>query len=648
MNDGTLSMPWVFLHAIKDYYDMPFLAGEYNIKSTFNITPTLIKQLSIYEQKKEKADLFLGLWMREPIYLSENERKFVIKMCKSLPYRTMVKPLERFAELYEQNNYTDSELIELEILFLLAFCGNYLRKNDKVVCDLLSKQRGFSQADKYRLIGSLLAFIPKVLNIYKEFAEEGKIELSTTPFAHPILPLLFDANIAKEADSSIVLPNGIISLKDDAQLHIIKALELFEGKFGFKPDGLWPAEGAVCENTLKLYKQYGIKWVATDEDILKKSLNLPDKKAIYKAYDYSGIKVVFRDKYLSDGIGFRYHSVKVQDAISDFFSVVDKLGSDDVAFVILDGENAWEYYEDNGEGFLSELYQTLNEKGIETVSVGETEVNNELSSLKPGSWIFANFNTWIGDKQKNRAWELLFNTKRDYLRHKNKLDKKTQDEIDTLFLKAEASDWFWWYGKGHHSKHEAEFDELFRGNLIKIYELLDIEAPAILFEPIADNATLEALILEPKNFVYPMVDGKVSSFFEWLGSGMIDEALTYSVIDTSLKPIKKIFYGQNEDWVFFRFDGDVENLKRKGVLSVYSDAFKKPIRLRVYRAVFSDFIQIAAYEIIELAISKRLIKGDIASFRFEFEINGRVVQVLPGLNQLTIKLNRDFSHNWFV
>ncbi|WP_025270088.1 glycoside hydrolase family 57 protein [Hippea sp. KM1] len=643
--DGVFRMPWVFLHTIKDYFDMPYLAAQHNIKATFNITPTLINQINTYQKKKEKADLFLGLWMKEPIYLSEDERRFVVKICKSPPYKTMVKPLKRFDELYGQASYTDSELLDLEVVFMLAFCGNYLRENDAVVAELLQKGRGFSQTDKYRLMGSLLAFLPKVLNIYSDLAKQKKIGLSTTPFAHPILPLLIDASVARKADESIELPKNILSLKDDARLHVERAIGLFEETFGFKPKGLWPAEGAICKDSLMMYRDFSVEWVATDEDILKRSLGIQDRDCIYKAYEYNGVRIFFRDRYLSDGIGFRYHSMDIDAALSDFLS---GLKSDGIAFVILDGENAWEYYDKNGKPFLEALYDKINESGIQTVLLDDVEALDSLDDIKPGSWIFSNFNTWIGDKQKNRAWELLFNTKRDYLRHKDKLKEETIKQAESLFLRSEASDWFWWYGKGHHSEHEAEFDSLFRENLIEIYRLMGIQPPPALLEPIVDESSLDALVVEPKNFICPVIDGKITSFFEWLGSGMINETATFSVMDTSLKPIHKLFYGQNDEWVFFRFDGNIDWLKRVAVIKVYCSCLKKPIKLRISKAIFNKYIQLATYEIVELAVSKTLMADSEVYFRFEFEIDGRVIQILPGLVELKVRLDRDFSYNWFV
>ncbi|WP_022670436.1 glycoside hydrolase family 57 protein [Hippea alviniae] len=643
---GSMRLPWVFLHAIKDYYDMPYLAERYNASVSFNITPSLIKQLNLYAENGVKSDCFLKLITQKPSELSSKEREWVVKICKSSQFDTMVKPLEKYAELYDKNSLDDKELTELEVLFLLSWCGNYLRKNSEIVAELLKKQKDYDENDKNALIHELLLFIKKILPFYKELYKNNKIELLTTPYAHPILPLLIDLTVAGEEFEEI---SEGLSLKDDAEEHVRRAIDIFKRTFESTPYGFWPAEGSVSEDAVNMLKNNGIKWAGSDQDILQKSIDSAD---IYKTYDFNGILMGFRDKELSDKIGFVYKAYPTDKAIDDFIyhlKKIEKNYKSAIVYVILDGENAWEFYPNNGYDFLSGLYEKMVEdESIELVRISEPEADEELKTLSSGSWIFGNFSTWVGDNQKNRAWELLFLTKKDFLRHKDKLDKESLDKIQELFLMAEASDWFWWYGEGHYSEHELEYDRLYRNNLIQIYKILGINPPAALFEPITKYSDVSAIIVQPKFEINPVIDGKITSFFEWLGSGVIDESRSFSTMDTTRGPIHKIYFGQNKEKLFVRFDGEIDELRRKGELLIHAKEFEMPLRISLKEPVFEENIEVASYKIIEMALSKRMFKSNRVGLRFELVVEDRVVQILPSLREMTINLEEDFAKNWFV
>ena len=645
-SSGSLRLPWVFLHAIKDYYDMPYIADRFNAKVSFNITPSLIEQLKLYEKKHLDTDYFLKLISQKPSELSSKERNWVVKICKSSQFDTMVKPLTRYAELYDKENFDDNELLELEVLFLLSWCGNYLKKTNEVVKELLKKQKNYTNEDKQALLNELILFIKKILPFYKELYKKGKIEILTTPYTHPILPLLIDLTVAGEEFEEI---SEGLSLKDDAEKHIERAIDIFNQTFDNMPYGFWPAEGAVSEDAVNMIKNHGIKWVGSDQDILLKSMDSAD---IYKTYDFGGILMGFRDKELSDKIGFVYKAYPTDKAIDDFIyqlKKIDKNYKNPTVYVILDGENAWEFYPNNGYDFLSGLYEKMVEdESIELVKVSELKADKELKNLSAGSWIFGNFSTWIGDNQKNRAWELLFLTKKDFLRHKEKLDKENLNKIQDLFLMAEASDWFWWYGEGHYSEHEFEYDRLYRNNLIQIYEILGINPPAALFEPITKYSDVSAIIVRPKFEINPVIDGKITSFFEWLGSGVIDESRSFSTMDTARGPIHKIYFGQNKEKLFVRFDGEIDELRRKGELLIHAKEFDMPLRISLKEPVFDENIEVASYKIIEIALSKKMFKSSKVGLRFELIVEDKVVQILPSLREMTLNLEEDFAKNWFV
>ncbi len=654
--DGVMRMPWVFLHAIKDYYEMPWLLSRHKgLKATFNLTPPLIEQLLLYEREGIACDRFLSLLIKEPHELGQSEREWVVKLCKSSRYETMVKPLRRYVELFELDKISDSELIELEVLFLLSWCGNYLRRNMQIVTELLQKSRGFDAKDKSELLEALVKFIPTILPFYASLRDEGSISLSTTPLNHPILPLLIDMESALVCNPETKLPSNRMPLIEDAKEQVAGAFRLYKKVFGVEPHGIWPAEGGVDKKSVELLKAHSTAWIATDEEILFNSLGTRRGEELYRLYSFEGVKIFFRDHPLSDLIGFSYRFREPKSAAADFISrlkALDREGDSALVSVILDGENAWEFYRNNGFDFFEELYGAL--KGAEwcrTVTMDEAseQKSRELKKLHPGSWIGGNFDTWVGHPQKNAAWELLFQTKTDYFHHKKELGEAVREKISYHFLAAECSDWFWWYGEDHHTEYAEDFDSLFRGHLIEIYRLMRVAPPADLFRPIAIDENIRALITEPKFPIHPIIDGKVSSFFEWLGSGMIDERALYTTMEGMKGPINKIFWGEDDKSIYLRLDGEMERIKKGGVVKIYTDIEDDPIVLNCSRLPKRGSLKAAVDSIMEISISKRLFEGvESMLVRLEIEIGKESVQTLPGVFELRIDLNRDYSENWFV
>ena len=611
-------MPWVFLHSIKDYYDMPWIASKMDAKVTFNLTPTLLEQILLYK-KGASVDRFLYLLLqKEP----EN-REFILKVCKSTQ-PVMRQGFVRYEELYEKEELSTQELLDFEVLFLLCWCGNFLRENNPLVQKLIAKERNFTYEEKVSLIDELLAFVATIIPFYAKLYRAKKIDLSTTPYYHPIVPLLLDVSVAKEADPNIELPHNPISLRDDAKRHIQKAIDLFTKLFGSPPKGFWPAEGAVDAKSVALYKEFGIEWIATDEAIAKRS----GQTNIYTPCTYQDMTIFFRDHTLSDLIGFTYKNIEAKEAVEDFAHRIEGI-DEKLVCIIVDGENAWEYYPQNGYPFLSKLYSTL-AKTTHFIRMSDAKRLKAatMQKLSPGSWIYANFNTWIGDEEKNRAWELLFATKREVLRI-----GKEDPQIAQHFLKAECSDWFWWYGKGHYTEYAKEFDELYRSHLITIYHLLGLPHPKALDIPIIGAHSLQTFINKPKNYIYPVIDGKVTSFFEWLDAGFIDERGGGTMQNVS-NIIQAIYYGQNEEYFFLRLDGDMQTLKN-ATIHIYFEQQDLPCT-------------IAIDKIAEIAIDKRSFSKLQGVIEIAIEKNGKIVQMLPSLTQLVVDLNEDYTKNWFI
>jgi alpha-amylase/alpha-mannosidase (GH57 family) len=617
IKDNIIDMPWVFLHAIKDYFDMPYLIEKTNTKASFNITATLIEQLKIYETEPLR-DRFLSLWIKPPQQLTNQERNYILKVIKSINETLIIN--EEFKELLSFDVLSSDEFINLEVFFLLSWCGAYLKDDLK---NFINKKR-YTQSDKEYLFTHLTDFIKTILPYYKKLADHGYISLFTTPYSHPILPLLLDMNNAQYANPNTKLPSNSITLRDDAIRHIEKAQNIYQESFGTQTKGLWPAEGAVDEESLKLYYEKGIKYIATDEAILHRSGEMNH----HRVYNRNGVMIFFRDHGLSDLIGFKYRFLDEDEAVEDFVSKLSPHA--EVTSVIVDGENAWEFYQNGGFSFLEKLYIRLQDRMIKAEDI-KIEQTHPLDRLVSGSWIYGNFNTWVGDDEKNKAWEYLFKAKSLYLKEGIK-----NSDIEEKFLLAECSDWFWWYGEGHYTNFAKEFDELFRRHLIDIYSLMDKPIPTELYLPIIKEEKV-SFITEPKNEISPIINGRFGSIFEWYGAGMIDERKIYSTMDKK-RIIEKIYFGMDRDNFYFAFYGDIQQIEE---FVIFFDEYDKKIKLTTH--CDCEGVQVRTDNIIEVHISKDIIKFDKVHIKFDF---GN--EIVPSFGGLFIDKYMDFLDNWFV
>jgi len=662
---GIMQMPWVFLHAIKDYYDMPWMLTRHSgLKATFNITPSLIEQILLYCDDIVSNDRFFTLWMKHPSELNETDRQWMIKICKSPPYETMIEPIKPYSELYNREYYNDDELFDMEVWFILSWCGVYLRTHNTIVRELLETKNGFKSHQKLSLIQTLGNFISTIFPYYTKLQKEGTISLSTTPLNHPILPLLVNMNNAEIAHPGTDLPEHPISLEEDAKLQISKAQKLFKETFAHDAAGFWPAEGAVDERTATLYREAGLKWIATDETILFKSLDTDRREKLYHPYKYNDLTIGFRDNALSDLIGFTYRFWDSEHAADDFVSSLESLpkdGKNRTVFVILDGENAWEFYPNNAFDFFDALYRKLSHTSwCRMVSMDEV-VLKEAKSLKrlaPGSWIHGEFNTWVGHPEKTRGWELIYMTKRDYQHHQSTLGQEVKEKILQHFLAAECSDWFWWYGDDHYTEFAVEFDDLFRSHLIEIYLLMKISPPYDLYTPIISAHSSEAFLLQPKFPIAPTIDGSQNTFFDWVGCGIVDETKLFTTMNRARGPIDTIRFGQNKKQFFCAFTGDISTLKHCDkfhiIIEPLQTQFEIPFtELCSTKRFINDESNGIKLEIdcdMWLVLSIDFTAHDIREIqlRFEIEQNGSIIQMLPGYGELEIDLETTYEENWFV
>ncbi len=661
---GIMQMPWVFLHAIKDYYDMPWMLARHSgMKATFNITPPLIEQIHLYSEDIVSNDRFFTLWMKHPSELNETDRQWMIKMCKSGPYETMIEPIEPYRHLYHLENYSDDELCDMEVWFILAWCGVYLRTQNATVKELLTADNGFNCGQKLALLQTLGDFISTIFPYYAKLQSEGTISLSTTPLNHPILPLLIDMNNAEIAHPGTNLPEHPLSLEGDAKLQISKAQEIFRETFGHEAIGFWPAEGAVDEHTAMLYRDAGLKWIATDEAVLFKSLGSDQRDALYYPYTHKGITMGFRDHGLSDLIGFTYRFWEAERAADHFISSLHSIvqgGEDRTVFVILDGENAWEFYSNNAFDFFDALYRKLSMTewcttiGMDEIAEGESR---ELPYLAPGSWIHGEFNTWVGHPEKTRGWELIYMTRRDYEHHKEGLDENIKAKILQNFLAAECSDWFWWYGDDHFTEFSIEFDELFRSHLLQVYELMQVSPPSDLYTPIISDRSGEDFLLQPQFPIQPVINGRYNSFFEWVGCGIVDETKLFSTMDKVRGPVERIRFGQNEQMVYCAFEGDMKQLNDCDKLNITIEPLQARFEIPIESLCTPhNLVQesegitliLSCESWLEFSIDFDAVEAKEVQIRFELERGGIIIQTLPGYGELELELDTTYAENWFV
>ncbi len=584
------SMPWVRLHAIEAYFDMAFLVEQVeSARVTFNFTPSLLLQLQ--EQASGSIrDLFWEHSQRPAAELSSQERAFVVRHFFAANWSTMVRPYPRYHELLVKRGldvrgqdldriarpFSAHDLLDLQVWHNLAWFGYGAVAQFPRIAALRQKDRGFTEADKHEVLSLQQQILSDVIPRYRRLAEAGRIELTTSPFYHPILPLLIDTDVARRARPDTALPQRFHA-PEDAEAQIGRAVALHREVFGSAPAGMWPSEGSVCPEMIPMVRRAGIQWMASDEGILAKSLGQWQRGSdLYQAYRVGAgqddVAVVFRDQELSDAIGFVYSKSTPEAGADNFLgriaNVVEKANGDDVLIpVILDGENAWEHYHDGGQRFLNEVYRALSSPGrlgtgthvvSETMSraLQASPPTRRIEHLHSGSWINQDFKIWIGHAEDNRGWNLLRDTRERLIDVSQHLPpEQAAGAWDSLYA-AEGSDWFWWYGDDFETDYKAEFDRLFRTHLRNVYLRLGLAAPDYLNEPIAEIQLHPGTVpvRMPVNLLSPIIDGQVSDFFEWRGAGTIDPVPPLGAMWTSRTFFSLIAFGFNLQTLYLRLD----------------------------------------------------------------------------------------------
>jgi len=608
---GENPMPWVRLHGVKDYYGMALHLWEFpEMHCTINLVPSLVLQLRAYTEQGA-SDRFLDVSRIPADGLSEEDCLFLLDHFFMANPDHMIRPFPRYAELYQRralgrNSARDAlrrfqprDLRDLQVWFNLTWVHPLAIEQDDCLRTLREKGRHFTEEERDALLAKHLEILKRILPLHKELAERGQVELTTTPYYHPILPLLFDKKLAREALPEVKLPRYTGGYPEDAAVHVRRALEEHERTFGHKPKGMWPAEGSVCQAMLPLLAQHGIRWIATDEEVLSASTHgavsrdgsghVRNPEKLYRPYKVregeAELCILFRDHALSDLIGFHYQRSDPHAAADHFMNCLAGIGQaasgDEPALVgvILDGENCWEHYPGGGVDFLRAFYQRCTQTpGVKPMKIGDYleryPPRETLPHLFAGSWISHNFAIWIGHEEDNTAWDALHRTREYLLRHTREETKGEGPEAkeqtvsshapcrtpltplqrawEEIYI-AEGSDWFWWFGDDHSSAQDALFDYLFRKHLQNVYILLGDTPPPELGRPISRKAQRVHYTL-PRAFLDVKIDGRYT-FFEWVSAGRYvcqNERGTMAMATQG--PLQELYFGFNLALLLIRID----------------------------------------------------------------------------------------------
>jgi len=583
---GEVYLPWVRFHGIKDYLDLLLILEKYpRIKANFNLVPSLIDQIEDYTNGHIK-DIYLELSRKRTGDLDLKDKIFILEKFFMLNWETMLKLYPRYHELLVKRGefasreevqralkkFSNQDFLDLVVWFNLAWFDPIFKQSIPELQDLLKKGRKFTEEEKNMVLDKQIEILKKIIPQYKKMQDAGQIEVTITPYYHPIMPLILDTDSACEAMPGVKLPSRRSQFPDDLTWQIREAVENYRRHFDRNPIGMWPSEGSVSESILPFIIKEGLSWIATDEEILWRSLaHGRSNELLYRPYRLErkegNLSIIFRDHTLSDLFGFVYHHWKEEQAVEDFLRRIYKIkeglpkNRNYLVPVILDGENAWEYYPNDGLDFLNRLYERLSNEGdIITTTVSEFLKANPpqdcISRLSAGSWINGDFAIWIGQEEKNLSWDYLARTRKDLAEFiKENPQIKDSPEAGLAWRNiyaAEGSDWNWWYGPEHVSATEEEFDRIYRMHLANVYIVLGREVPDFLKIPIITQKISK--YLEPTGLINPIIDGQLASYYEWVGAGFLDLTKLGTSMHSVSCMVKKLWFGFNLEDLFFRLD----------------------------------------------------------------------------------------------
>ncbi|MGD8489409.1 MAG: glucodextranase DOMON-like domain-containing protein [Anaerolineae bacterium] len=579
---GLYQKPWVRLHAAKDYVDMAAILQDYpGIQATFNLTPSLLRQLQDLEAGAQDT---YEVYTQVPAdQLTDQQKVFIQARFFDINPKIIAR-FPRYQEIAgDRANWESWDAgtwRDLQILFNLGWTDpDWL--DEEPLKSLVDKGRDFGEEDKSIVLDAHARLVAEVIPLHKRLQDEGRIEVTTTPFFHPILPLLLDSNLASVAVPDIELPPRY-TYGFDAVAQIQMGIEYYTELFGQSPRGMWPAEGAVAQEIVGMIAREGIIWMASDEEVLARSQGstgfgrnaqetVQEADTLYRPYIVSSrdnaMYIVFRDKVISDKVGFTYSGtpgvVAAQDLVDRLLAIRDRMAQQgatgpNLVSIILDGENAWEHYDNDGKEFLNAMYRLLEEeqaKGtLQTITptgyVEQFPEQQELDNLWPGSWVSPDYLTWIGEDEENRAWDYLGQVRGFVERKKHTWDGGTLAAVMDAIYAAEGSDWFWWYGSDQNSGDDGSFDEQFRRTLQRVYEIVGEPVPTFLKVPVIPQET-QPPEAGATALIKPEIDGVVAEG-EWQGAGYYVEEGGAQATPSQI--VSQLWYGFDTDNLYLRLD----------------------------------------------------------------------------------------------
>ena len=589
---GQYRLPWTRLHGLKDYYGMVKLLDEFpQVHQTFNLVPSLIEQIQDYVSG-DAQDPFLQVAAKPAKDLTQEERRFALQYLFQANPTNVIGRYPRYRELWEkfrgagdsperaERYFQPQDFTDLQVLSQIGWFDEYFLA-EKDIAELIRKGRNYTLDDQRLVIAKERELLGRVLPAHAEAAKKGLIEISASPFYHPILPLVCDTENGAVSSPGLPLPPNRYRHPEDAREQLRRGLDLHKKVFGVRPKGVWPSEGSVSTETLAIACELGVRWMATDEGVLGRSLGINFSRdgygnlnadlahRLYTIYRYehdeTRMNIIFRDHTLSDLIGFVYSGMPPQEAANNLIQKIKESaqpvlasGQDAVVPIILDGENAWEYYPQSGREFLRRFYDALQkDPGMEAVTVSEAITRQKnatpLKSLVPGSWINANFNVWIGAPEDNKAWDYLYQARNFYAQAAPGATEKQRQLAFEEILIAEGSDWNWWYGPEHHSANDRDFDELYRKHLSNVYQALGGIPPDYLAQPITGGVARPSFTPQSA-YIHPRIAGDMVRYFEWMGAACYTSDQRSGSMHGKQFLMDEVFAGIDEQYVYGRLD----------------------------------------------------------------------------------------------
>lgn len=694
---GQTLFPWVRLHGVKDYIGMALHIKEVpEFRCTINLVPSLLDQILRYTERLG-SDRHLDVSRMSADALSAEDAVFLIDSFYMANVECMIRPYPRYLELHAKRlpqtdrgekairKFSTSDLRDLQVWFNLTWMHPLLFEEDSELAAFREKGRGWSEDEKLWLLDRQLETLRRVIPLHGELAAGGQVELTTTPFYHPILPLLWDKRSAREAMPGCPLPAYLESYAEDVRVQIQRAVEFHTELFGAAPQGMWPSEGSVSHDLVEPIAQAGIRWIATDEEILSHSTDgfvsrdaaghLRHPEMLYRPWHVdvgeNALQVVFRDHGLSDLIGFHYQRNDPQAAANDLIGRVASIGNavaphnagrPALVPIILDGENCWEYYPDGGVKFLRTLYRdAVSDKRIAPCRMIDHlqafPAADRISRLFAGSWISHNFAIWIGHEEDRTAWDLLHETRR-FLIEQTAAGGYSVKQVEAAWREihiAEGSDWFWWFGDDHSSAQDLLFDQLFRKHLQNVYRLLEQAPPDTLLRPVT-SVVRRVLHTTPRALLNVNIDGR-ETFFEWLNAGHYDPRNERGTMTrVSEGAISALRFGFDAERLCINLAARASGNQTLAELDAILVRFHQPddvtatielprdaapvIVVRRGREIApAGSGQVAAADVLELAISRSVLgvaENDHIRFSLELIRNGQSVDRAPAEGEIEL------------